>query len=170
MFNPFPRFTLQAWAAHSSIAFPYLISQTFFRGFPSYRKSNPTCLLLTPHDSYCSAWEHYQKMSTDPLAALLRLDHNKHWEAIERLLQPGSDYIVYSGTIPHEQTLFRRLGEAWQPFFERYTRNMGQPATPPALFQLRLRLGELVVEVTQSKQSYYIPLTYIEKEYELPGI
>ncbi|MBC8034779.1 MAG: hypothetical protein H7Y03_11580 [Chitinophagaceae bacterium] len=173
MFNPYRKITNEIWRQCLDDKIPYLVTQTFRRGFPTYRKSNPTCVLVTPYRSFATAWEHCQKQSHDPLAALIHLGKPHHLKAMERLLNSGSDYISFWGVIPFEKELFHRCIQQWEPMIKEYlleyTGNHLQ-TTAPASIELKQLHGEIMVRVAYKKQSWMVKLEEIEKEVMLTGL
>lgn len=161
MFNPFSRFEEKFIPTFRKVKKRFLVSQTFSRD----KQADKTCLMLTHYDDKGLAQIHFNAVSFDKFASIIDLEKDKHREKLLEMLNPQSNYIVYSSlTIdPKEvkKTADGLFKDKVQSFINKNTnwRISREYTVKP---KLEITFGELYVVLKYGTQIMRVKLEEIE--------
>ena len=120
MFQPFERFNPEYINRLINLNKPYLVAQTYTRGYSHFDHSHPTDILLTDYDDSGLAKTHLNALKGDALACLINLKSPVHVAKLRQLLEEDSGYRLYWAIVKSAQEVKKKIDLKYSDNLRRY--------------------------------------------------
>ena len=165
MLNPFIRFDKRFVQRFKDLKKIYLVSQSFKRGEDLFKDGEKKYLMLTHYDDLGLAKIHHNAVIEDKYAAILNLEKEEHVQKLLKMLQPDSDYIIYSSLIGDPKLVENAMNTTLREKVASYVKNqtnwrIGRDQT--LVPKLELTFGELFITMRYGSQRIRVKLEEIE--------
>ncbi len=164
MLNPFCRFEEKFISTFLNLKKQYLVSQTL-RLSSLAQIDSKTFLLFTHYSDKGLAKIHFNAVSTDKLAAIIDLENSKHRQKVLGMLNPESQYIIYSSLTIDPKELKTITEKLFTQKIHKYiagNTNWSISRDHTIKPRLEITFGELYVNIKYKSQNIRMRLQELE--------
>ena len=98
----------------------YIVSQSYKAGLDPFNEIKKVSLLLTDYEDRGLAYIHKNAVKADKYAAVLDLNNPKHFEKLESMLVPASQYIIYWSVVKNIESIKKTIHAKYKDNIRRY--------------------------------------------------
>lgn len=164
MLNPFSRFEEKFISTFLNLKKRYLISQTLrLTSLPEI--DGKTFLLFSHYSDKGLAKIHFNAVSTDKLAAIIDLENDEHLQKVLSMLNPDSQYIIYSSLTIDPKELKTITEKLFTQKIHKYiagNTNWSISRDHTIKPRLEITFGELYVNIKYKSQNIRMRLQELE--------
>lgn len=120
MLQPFEIFHFDYIERLITLNKPYLVAQSYTRGYSHFDEAHPTDILLTDYDDSGLAKTHVNALKGDGFACLINLNSPVHAQKLREMLSEGSGYRVYWAIVRSSKELKKKIDIKYTDNLRRY--------------------------------------------------
>lgn len=165
MFNPFSRFEEKFIPVFLNLKKNFIVSQTL-KLASSYHNQNKVFLLFSHYGDKGLAKIHYNAVSSDKMASIIDLENGKHKHKVLEMLQPESQYVIYSSLTIDPKELEALTEKLFTQKIHKYIStctnwSIGRDQTVKP--RLEITFGELYINIKHRSQTIRLKAEELEK-------
>ena len=143
----------------------YIVSQSYEAGSNPFIETKKIALLLTDYEDKGLADIHKNAVKADKYAAVLNLNKPKHFEKLESMLVPASQYIIYWSVVKDIESIKKTIDVKYKDNIRRYilkNTNWRIEEEETIRPHLSVIFGELFIFLKRGAQEFRVKFEEIE--------
>jgi hypothetical protein len=144
----------------------WLVSQSYARGIDPFCTEKKQPVLLTDYDDFDTAKTHWNAVKSDRYGAIIDLEKPAHFEKLQEMLRPISEYRLFWAVVKSVDELEQRINSKYSENMRRYIQNRtnwkpsGDSSLSPSI---QVIFGEVFIILKYQKEVLKVKFEEIEK-------
>lgn len=165
-FNPFEKLTPAIVAAFREKGKRWLVSQTMDLTVSGATGEAKVFLLMSHYGDQGMATVHLKAVKEDRFASLIDLEREVHLKQLEKILEPGSRYVVFSSLIRSRERMEKMASDLYKEKYWRFIQQHAKSGINPNTSvrpSIQLIFGEVYIILKYGAETLRTKLSDIEK-------